>query len=340
MSRKRVSLKDLAKELNVAVSTVSRALKNHPDISAEVCQKIQLLAQQRNYSPNPLAMGLLRRQTRTIGVILPDIVTHFYSSIIKGIEDEASRNGYFVVVTTSNESSEKEKRCIENLLSLRVEGIIACLSEETRDFSHFDSLQENDIPLVFFDRVCRTGEFSSVVANNLEASRQITKHFFETGSKRIAHIAGPEYLSISRERIAGYKLGLQDCQLPFEDTLLVHSRLDLHDATMATQQLIALPNPPDAIFGVNDTVAFAAMKEIKRQGLRIPEDISLVGFTDDFHASFVEPQLTSIEHPTYEIGHQAASLLLEQAIKGSFSEPRQVVMNTKLIVRQSSAKTN
>jgi DNA-binding LacI/PurR family transcriptional regulator len=336
--KKQVSLKDLAKELDVSISTVSRALKNHPDISPDVCAKIQHLALEWKYSPNPLAMGLLKRQTRTIGVIVPDIVTHFYSSIINGIEDEAGKKGYYVIVTSSNESYEKEKHCIQNLMNLRVEGIIACISQETNDFSHFDTLLEDEIPLVFFDRVCRTDEFSSVVVNNVEASRQITNHFFQTGSRRIAHIAGPANLNISKERIEGYKLGLEDCNLPFDENLLVFSNLDLPSATSASQKLLDLPCPPDAIFGVNDTVVFAVMKEIKKRGIRIPHDISLVGFTDDFHASFVDPPLTSIEHPTYEMGSKAAQLLLLQAENDVISEPVQIVVNTRLIIRESSAK--
>lgn len=338
MSKKQVSLKDLSKELNVSISTVSRALKNHPDISQELCKKIQLLAEQRNYTPNPLAMGLLRRHTKTIGVIVPDIVTHFYSSIINGIEDEAEKNGYYVVVTSSNESYEKEKRCIKNLLNLRVEGVIVCLSQETSDFSHFDVFLENEIPLVFFDRVCRTSEFSSIVVNNIEVSRQVIKHLFENGSKRIAHIAGPENLNISKERIEGYMQGLKDCNLDFENDLLIYSELNIESARIASQKLLSMVQRPDAIFAVNDTVAFAAMKEIKRQNLRIPEDIALTGFADEFHASFVDPALTSIEHQTYEMGSKAALLLLEQAIKGEILKPRQEVVDTKLIIRQSSCK--
>lgn len=336
--KKHVSLKDLANELGVSISTVSRALKNHPDISPEVCNKIQILAKERKYSPNPLAMGLLKRQTRTIGVIVPDIVTHFYSSIINGIEDEAEKKGYYVVVTSSNESYEKEKHCIQNLINLRVEGIITCISQDTNDYSHFDTVLENEIPLVFFDRVCRTSEFSSIVVNNIEASRQITNHFFQTGSKRIAHIAGPANLNISKERIEGYKLGLEDCNLPFDESLLVYSNLDLSSATFAAKKLLDLPYPPDAVFGVNDTVVFAAMKEIKKRGIRIPQDISLVGFTDDFHASFVEPSLTSIEHPTYEMGSKAAQLLLRQLGNEAVAAPSQIVVNTKLIIRESSVK--
>jgi DNA-binding LacI/PurR family transcriptional regulator len=338
MSKKQVSLKDIAQEMKVSVSTVSRALKNHPDISTELCKKIQDLAELRHYSPNPLAMGLLRQQTRTIGVIVPDIVTYFYASIINGIEEVASKHGHYVVVTSSNELYENEKRCIRNLQNLRVEGMIVCLSQETSDYSHFDVFKENEIPLVFFDRICRTSEFSSVIVDNIEAARKITMHLFETGSKRIAHIAGPAHLNITQERIEGYKIGLINCGIKFDKDLLVFSKLDYNSATTATQKLLSLNPKPDAIFGINDTVVFAAMKEIKKQGLRVPHNISLVGFTDDFHATFMEPELTSMRHPAFEMGQEAANLLIQQATSDIFTTPKQIILQPTLVIRESSVK--
>lgn len=213
MSSKPISLKDIANELNVSISTVSRALKNHPDISPALTAKIQALAREKDFSPNPLAMGLLKRQTRIIGVIVPNLVTFFYSSIISGIESVARENGYYVLISSSYESYIKEKECIENLLTSRVEGLIVCLSKETRDYSHFDKVISKEIPLVFFDRVCRTQEFSSVVIDNRDMALQIIKHFYESGARRIAHIAGPQHISIARERFDGYLLGLQKCGL-------------------------------------------------------------------------------------------------------------------------------
>lgn len=338
MTKKQISLKDLAKALNVSVSTVSRALKSHPDISPALSQKVQELAKIMKYSPNPLAMGLLRRQTRTIGVIVPDIVTHFFSSIVSGIEDIASKHGYYVVVTTSNESYQKEIVCIENLVHLRVEGVIACLARTTADYSHYNLLPEAGIPLVFFDRVCRPEEFSSVIADNIDAAKNITQHFYKTGCRRIAYISGPEHLNICKERLLGYKEGLFSCNQPFNPELLETCNMDLESATEAVQKLLALQNRPDAIFGINDMVVFAAMKEIKKQKLKIPVDISLIGFTDEFHATFVEPPLTSVMHPTFEMGQEAAKLLIEQA-KGENEIPvQQVKLITKLVERDSTKK--
>ncbi|SNR85471.1 LacI family DNA-binding transcriptional regulator [Hymenobacter mucosus] len=337
MRKRPVSLKTLAQALSVSMSTVSRALRNHPDISPELTRKVQLLAQELQYSPNPLAMGLLRSQTYTIGVIVPDLVTHFFASIISGIERVANEHGYHIVIRSSYESYQKEKECLADLLKLRVDGIIMCLAQETQEYAHFDALLDAEVPLVFFDRVCRATEVATVVVDNQEAARRITRHFFEGGYRRIAHIAGPASLNITQERIEGYQQALAACGLPFEESLLVHCDLSIASATAATQRLLALPNRPDAIFGVNDTTAFAAMKELKRQGLRIPQDVALVGFTDEFHATVVEPTLTSVMHPTVEIGQEAALLFLEQARAATHPAPRQTILTTQLVVRDSSA---
>jgi len=335
--KRHVSLKDLAQELGVSISTVSRALNNHPDISLEITQKVKKLAAEMNYTPNPLAMGLLKQATRMIGVVVPDLVTHFYSSIISGIEAVAEEKGYYILIASSNESLQKEIKAVENLLKTRVEGLIVCLSQETRTFEHFDRLIQNSIPLVFFDRVCRTGEVSSVVVDNIKAAQKITEHFYRSGSRRIAYITGPEHLSISKERTSGYLAGLKKCGLEFRPELLEKCNLSAKDAMKATTRLLDLSERPDAIFGINDTVAFAAMKEIKRRGLRIPEDVALVGFTDDFHSTVVDPPLTSITHPTFEIGQEAARLFFRN-IENLEAKPEQVVLNTKLVIRNSSVK--
>jgi LacI family transcriptional regulator len=334
-NKRHVSLKDLAKEIGVSISTVSRALNNHPDISPEVTMKIQKLAAEMNYTPNPLAMGLLKQATRMIGVIVPDLVTHFYSSIISGIEQVAEEKGYYVLIASSNETLQKEIKAVDNLIKTRVEGLIVCLSQETRTYEHFDRLIKNNIPLVFFDRVCRIDEAPSVVVNNVDAAQKITKHFYKNGFRRIAYIAGPDHLNISQERTKGYISGLKSCGLEFCPELLEKCNLSTKDAIRATGRLLDLPEPPDAIFGINDTVAFAAMKEIKNRGLRIPEDVALVGFTDEFHSTVVDPALTSITHPTFEIGQEAARRFFSR-IENPDAKPVQVVLNTKLVVRKSS----
>jgi len=299
--------------------------------------KIKALAGLRHYSPNPMAMGLLKQRTRMIGVIVPDLVTHFFSSVISGIEEVAKEHGYFVIISSSYESYQKEKENIENLMKARVEGFIICLSQETTDYSHFEQIIESEIPLVFFDRVCLKDKVPTVTADSFEAARRITCHFFENNAHRIAYISGPEQLSISDERKSGYLMGLLDCGLAFRPEYLEKCNLSTESAAMATKRLLSLPNPPDAIFGINDTVVFAAMKEIRKFGLRVPKDILLVGFTDEFHATVVEPTLTSVMHPTNEMGRVAAGLFFELTENVGLL-PKSVELKTTLVIRESSVR--
>lgn len=336
--KKPVSLKDLARRLNVSISTVSRALNNHPDISAELVDRVKSLAKELNYSPNPLAMGLLKQHTRTIGVIVPDLVTHFYASIISGIEAYAKQQGYFILIASSDESSEKEAESISNLLKTRVEGIIMCLSQETETFEHFDSLLNNEIPLVFFDRICRPNDFPSVVVDNFKAAREIVNHLHQQGCRRIAYINGPAHLNISKERLAGYMQGLDDCNLRFDPQLLATCNLSRTDARRATQTLLNGHTLPDAMVGINDTVIFAAMKEIKKAGISIPEEMALVGFSGEVYATLVDPELTSVVHPTFEIGTEAARIFFEQ-LNAPQRVPHQTVLDTQLVIRDSSLRT-
>lgn len=337
MARKRhISLKDLANELGVSVSTVSRALNDSYEISPEMRERVKALAEQWNYRPNPFALSLLKNTPRIIGIIVPDLVTHFYSSIISGINDVARQNGYSVIITSSYEQYEQELHCVEDLVNMRVEGILACLSQETIDYSHFLSLSDMDIPLVFFDRVCMPNTIPSVVADNMESALVATKHLLQTGSKRVAFLGGSDHLEIVRQRKAGYLAALAELGIPVEEELMICEKMTYSEGCEGCSRLLSLPVPPDAILAMNDTLAFAAMKEIKKHGLRIPSDISLIGYTDELHSNYVEPALTAVTHQTYKMGEECCSLLLKQIKKRE--KPRQIVVPTHLSVRESSIK--
>jgi DNA-binding LacI/PurR family transcriptional regulator len=336
MVRKKVSLQDLANTLNLSVSTVSRALKDHPDISTEVKAKVFDLAKKQNYIPSEKTVETKSTATRTIGVIVPNIEKSFYAAIISGIESYAKQEGYFIVLANSRESYQNEMDCIENLIKLKVDGLIVSLSQETQNYDHFNKTVKANIPLVFFDRVCRSNEFSSVVADNPDAAKNITDHLWATGRRNIAHIAGPKILSITKERIAGYFRSLEDNKLPFNDQYLVYCDLSPDGAQKAIEKLLKVNPVPDAIFCVNDTVAFVAMKEIRKRGYRVPEDIALTGFNNEFHSTIIEPELTTIAHPTFEMGQETARLLIGQLNNNSQHAPRQIVMRTNLVVRGSS----
>lgn len=334
--QKHISLKDIAQALGVSVPTVSRALKDSPEISRELCAKAKELAKKMNYRPNPFALSLRKNAPRIIGVVVPDIVTHFFASILNGIENMAIENGYFVIITTSHESYEYEKRNIENLVNMRVEGIIACLSQETTDYSHLSALKAINMPLILFDRICLADQFSSVVADGEYSAQIATQHLLDNGSKRVAFIGGANHLDIVKKRKHGYLEALRSNHIPIEKELVVCRKIDYEEGKIATETLLSLPNPPDAILAMNDTLAFAAIEVVKKRGLHIPGDIAIIGYTDEQHANYVEPKLSAISHQTYKMGETACQLLIEQ-IKGN-KAIRQVVVPTHLQIRESSIK--
>ncbi len=335
-SQKHTSLKDIAQALGVSVPTVSRALKDSPDISRALCEKAKRMAREMNYRPNPFALSLRKNAPRIIGVVVPDIVTHFFASILNGIENMAVKNGYFVIITTSHESYEHEKRNVENLVNMRVEGIIACLSQETTDYSHFAELKDINMPLIMFDRVCLTDQFSSVVADGEHSAQMATQHLLDNGCKRVAFIGGANHLDIVKRRKHGYLEALRNNKMPIEKELVVCRKIDYEEGKIAAETLLALPNPPDAILAMNDTLAFAAIEVIKSHGLRVPNDVALIGYTDEQHANYIEPKLSAVSHQTYEMGETACLLLIDQ-IRGD-KAIRQVMIPTHLQIRESSIK--
>ena len=335
-NQKRISLKDLAHELGVSIATVSRALRNSPEIGQEMQMKVKELAKRLNYRPNPFAQSLRKEGPRIIGVVVPNLVTHFYAAVLDGIEDEARRTGYSVISSNSHESCEDEMRAIDNFINLHVEGIIASVSQNTTDYSHFEKVSKMGIPLVFFGRTCLPDLFSSVTANGDVAAQKATQHLIDTGSRRIAFLGGPNHLDMVKRRKHGYLEALRDNRIPIDRELVVCNRIDFDLVVEATKQLLQIENRPDAILAVNDTVTFAAFTAIKEMGLRIPEDVALIGFTDDLHARYVTPQMSAIEDQSYKMGCVAYDLL-QKSISGDPNKYKKIVPQ-KLVIRGTSDK--
>ena len=335
-NQKRISLKDLAHELGVSIATVSRALRNSPEIGQEMQMKVKELAKRLNYRPNPFAQSLRKEGPRIIGVVVPNLVTHFYAAVLDGIEDEARRAGYSVISSNSHESCEDEMRAIDNFINLHVEGIIASVSQNTTDYSHFEKVSKMGIPLVFFGRTCLPDLFSSVTANGDVAAKKATQHLIETGSRRIAFLGGPNHLDMVKRRKHGYLEALRDNRIPIDRELVVCNRIDFDLVVEATKQLLQIENRPDAILAVNDTVTFAAFTAVKEMGLRIPEDVALIGFTDDQHARYVTPQMSAIEDQSYKMGCVAYDLL-QKSISGDPNKYKKIVPQ-KLVIRGTSDK--
>ena len=335
-NQKRISLKDLAHELGVSIATVSRALRNSPEIGQEMQMKVKELAKRLNYRPNPFAQSLRKEGPRIIGVVVPNLVTHFYAAVLDGIEDEARRAGYSVVSSNSHESCEDEMRAIDNFVNLHVEGIIASVSQNTTDYSHFEKVSKMGIPLVFFGRTCLPDLFSSVTANGDVAAQEATQHLIDTGSRRVAFLGGPNHLDMVKRRKHGYLEALRDNRIPIDRELVVCNRIDFDLVVEATKQLLQIENRPDAILAVNDTVTFAAFTAVKEMGLRIPEDVALIGFTDDQHARYVTPQMSAIEDQSYKMGCVAYDLL-QKSISGDPNKYKKIVPQ-KLVIRGTSDK--
>lgn len=335
-NKHRTSLKDLAQELGVSIATVSRALRSSPEIGQDMQAKVKELAKRLNYRPNPFAQSLRKEAPRVIGVVVPNLVTHYYAAVLDGIEDEARKEGYSVISANTHEDTDAEICAIDNFIGLHVEGIIACLSQNTTDYSHFEEIANMGIPLVFFGRTCLTDRFSSVTANGDEAAFQATQHLIDTGSRRIAFIGGPNHLDMVKRRKHGYLEALRENRIPIDRSLVACEKIDYQWALDTTVRLLQQADRPDAILAFNDIITFAAFTAIKQQELRIPEDVALIGFTDDVHAQYVTPRMSAIEDQSRLMGQTACRLLLKN-INGDSKIYREIVPQ-KLVIRDTSAR--
>ena len=336
MKKQRASLKDLAARLGVSIATVSRALRGSHEVSAEMTEKVKALAKEMNYRPNPFAQSLRKEAPRVIGVVVPNLVTHYYASVLDGIEEYAKKAGYSVFSANSHEDHEIEKHAIDTYISWHVEGIIACLAQDTVDYSHFNEIHDMGIPLVFFARTCLSDLFSNVVADGDVAAKQATTHLIETGSKRIAFIGGPNHLDMVKRRKHGYLEALREHHIPIDRSLVMCGKIDYDVAREATLNLLKSDNPPDAILAFNDIITYAAFEAIKSLDLRIPDDVAIIGFTDGEGAAYVPPKLTAILDQARVQGQKACELLLRH-IAGDKKIYHEVVPMI-LKIRDSSAK--
>ena len=336
MKRHRVSLRDLADELGVSIATVSRALRNSHEVGDDMKERVKVLAKKLNYRPNPFAQSLRREAPHIIGVIVPNLVTHYYAAVLDGIEDYAIQQGYSVFCSNTHESYEREKQAVESFVSMHVEGIIACLAQDTVNYEHYEHLYDMDIPLVFFARTCLSEKFSQVVANGDEAAYEATSHLIDTGSRRIAFIGGPNHLDMVRRRKHGYLEALRENHLSIDRTLVVCDKIDFDVARRATIVLLQREDRPDAILAFNDIITYAAFDAIKEMNLRIPEDVAIIGFTDGDNAAFVTPSLSAIMDQAHIQGNKACGLLM-RSINGDRCIYKEVVPMI-LKIRESSEK--
>lgn len=333
-----VNLKRLAKELNLAVSTVSRALSDSYDISAETKERVRSLAKKLNYQPNPYARSLRKHNSNTIAIIIPEIANNFFSLAIDGIEEVTQANGYHVLIYLTHENPLKEAAFIRHLMSGRVDGILMSLSSGTGDISHLHELKENNIPIVFFDRICEEVRTVKVTTNDYESGHLATQHLIDKGCRNIGYLAFSKNLSIGQRRVEGYIDALKKNQIPLKEEYIVHCSNNGGNYEKI-KNLLSSEGRPDGIFASVELLAIQCYEVCKELNLRIPEDVKVISFSNLRTASLLNPPLTTITQPAFDIGKEAATALFKALGKNAEElEDKKIVLSSTLIERESTKR--
>lgn len=338
---KKTTIYDIAKKLNITAATVSRALNNNPKISNATRKLVLETAEKLNYKQNTLALALKNGKSNNVGVIVPRINSAFFASVIRGIEDELHPEGYQVIIcqTHNNEGLEIEK--INTLMNAQVDGILMSISTiEIEKNESFNRLLKKNIPIVFFDRKKNIEGVSSVTINDFDGGYKATKHLIDQGCKRIAHLSIDRLFEIYKDRFLGYKQALLDNGIEFDEGLVIETKSDVEEGRLATKELLNMKNRPDAIFSASDFSALGSIQEIKANGLKIPEDICVVGFSNEPFTKFMELSISTVDQFPLEMGKIAAKVFLEQVNNTeNLKIEKKVVLTPELLIRKSSLKT-
>jgi len=330
---KRISQREIANLLGVNVSTVSRALRGLEGVSSELRQQILALAKDKGYRPNPFAVSLRYDTTRTIGIVVPDISFNHFAHIVKRIEAEARKEGYMCIITDSDDKYETEKSCLELLINMHVEGVIICPSQETTDFAHIQRLRKINVPVVLFDRDADI-DISSVVINDADSARQATKTLIDGGAKRIAFLGGPNRVKQTIERKHGYIEALRESNMPIIKELVKCNYISFNSGLSDTLELLDLPEPPDAIIATHGLLVGSAMRAIDSRGLRIPDDVALIGYMSDWVSDVMSPRMSFVKQNQREMGTKAFKLLFDQ-LNGD-NCVQHVIVKARLELRDST----
>ena len=333
-----ITLNDIAKALNVSKVTISKALRNHPDISVRMKELIKKTALEMGYSPNFVARNLSAKKTNTIGLVVPKIAHYFFGSVIESIYDAAFENNYEIILTVTQEDSEKESKYIKSLMSMRVDGIIISISQNTVDCSVFNKIKEREIPLVFLDRVIDCGDFTCVTVKDYSGSYKATEHAIKMGYTKLAHLAGPMEINISRERCKGFKDALSDNNIELKEDWILHGGFSEKDGYKGLMEIFESGDLPEFIFTVTYPVALGVYAAAQKLGLRIPDDIDVMCFGDSDVNRFISPSLSCVYQPTEKLGQEAVRLLIEQINNYDSFNPVKVELPTDLIIRETCSK--
>ncbi|HEV3324967.1 MAG TPA: LacI family DNA-binding transcriptional regulator [Puia sp.] len=337
-----ITIKDIATALHLSVSTVSKALRGSHEISQETKDNVIAYAREHNYKPNPIAQSLKRGRSKSIGIIVCNIDNNFFSQVINGIESVARQKDYNIIITQSRESYEREVANSLHLSSRSVDGLIISLSAETRDVDHLIRLHQKGLPIVFFDRVTDEIATHKVIADNFKGAYEATSHLLEQGFRRIAHITSPFSLSITSERLQGYKAALADAGLQPDDRyikLCEHGGMIQEETRQALTELLQLKDRPDAIFTASDRLSTTTLSLLRQMQIAIPREIALVGFTNSISADIFNPSLTAVVQPALEMGQQIMDLMIELIeSKHPVTSFQKRVLDTELKIRDSSIR--
>jgi LacI family transcriptional regulator len=339
MKRQKTTIHDIAEKLNITASTVSRALKDHPRISEATKKAVLKAAQKLNYQPNHIAAALRNGRSNILGIIVPTADRSFFSSVVRGIEEIANTARYNVMICQTYDLYEKEVATVEALLNARVDGIIASIAKGTENFDHLRKLKDKGIPLILFDRSNDELEVSNVIIDDYLGGYKAVEHLIQQGCKRIAHFTGYKKVSIYRERFRGYREALEAYGIPYDESLVIESNLQLEDGRQGMIQLLAMKKRPDGVFSASDYGAMGALQVLKEKGIAIPNQIAIVGFSNEPFTSFSEPTLTTVDQHSMRMGNAAAEIFLEQISQGNkIFIPKKTVLKPDLIIRKSSLK--
>lgn len=335
----RITIYDIARELNITAATVSRALNNNPTISDKTRELVLEKAKEMNYRQNKVALALKSGKTFNVGVIVPRIDRSFFATVIKGIQDELYPHGYHVIICQTYDQKESEIDNIDALLNAQVDGIFMSISNAMTELSELNRIIKKNIPLIFFDRKREMPGVSSVTINDFEGGYKATEHLIKTGCKKIAHFAGDRTLHIYRDRFEGYKKALLDYKLDFDENYVIETESKVEAGMEATNQLIKLNPLPDAVFSSSDFAAVGLIKELKANGYAIPDDFSIVGFSNEPVTQFMELTISSVDQTPLEMGRMTAQIFLEQMNSSNQVKiEKKVVLTPRLLVRMSSTK--
>ncbi|MDB5120033.1 MAG: periplasmic binding protein/LacI transcriptional regulator [Sphingobacteriales bacterium] len=337
MGRHVVTIKDLARILNVSLSTVSRALRDTYDVNKETKERVLALASELNYKPNFNATGLCHGSTHNIGIILPFITNYYFSTVITGIQEIAYNSNYNIILYITNDSSERELSIIQNLSVSSLDGLLISVSSNSDSGSHFKNLIDEGLPIVFFDRVDNNIDTSKVMQDDYNGAFEAVEHLIKNGYTKISHLAGPKGLHLTEKRVNGYLDALKNNNMPYREEWIIHSGFSQDCGESDTYKLLQCEERPDAIFAVTDQKAIGAMLALKKKNIHIGKEIGVIGFTDDPIGTIISPSLTTIQEPAFNIGKICCELLLKH-IKKKYFQPNEVILPGTLIVRESTVR--